>query len=161
MKIAYLLFTFFCMVASKTTRGIRKPIIEDSVLIQQVQQVQQTFEDVFVPLAETCAPDCQVHYTYDEYCDEVCYNEECNWDNGACNGVLTYCGEFKCQVPSWSNDAYCDWECYSEDCQFDNVGCEGVEFCANYCRNDMHLGNGQCDQQCNNEACEYDRGDCA
>ncbi|KAH3759145.1 hypothetical protein Pelo_9051 [Pelomyxa schiedti] len=84
-------------------------------------------------------------------CDESCFNEECNWDNGECH--LSTC-DYWC-LSSWVNNSVCDFWCmYSADCQYDGDDC-------NTCLCDSSLiGNGICDSQCLTPECDYDGNDC-
>lgn len=51
-------------------------------------------------------------------CDEVCNEEECNWDDGDC---VTPCAP-GCNN-EWLGDGECDEDCNNEACEYDNGDC--------------------------------------
>jgi len=54
---------------------------------------------------QNCAPGCDEGWVGDEYCDEACFVEACNWDGGDCSensGCNTGC------LPEYINDGECD-----------------------------------------------------
>uniref|UniRef100_A0A8C7Y4R1 Neurogenic locus notch homolog protein 1 n=1 Tax=Oryzias sinensis TaxID=183150 RepID=A0A8C7Y4R1_9TELE len=111
-------------------------------------------------------PQCEA-YKHNKYCDTVCNNHECGWDNGDCS--LNFDDPWKncsASLQCWRyfNDGKCDTQCDNAGCLYDGFDCQNLEGQCNplydqYCRD--HYADNHCDQGCNNAECEWDGLDCA
>ena len=78
--------------------------------------------------AECDPADCPAPWLGDGYCDSICNNEACGFDEGDCEGTAPvdpandYCAP-GCP-PNWPGDGICDSTCDVEECGFDNGDCD-------------------------------------
>uniref|UniRef100_A0A8C6P6B2 Neurogenic locus notch homolog protein 1 n=1 Tax=Nothobranchius furzeri TaxID=105023 RepID=A0A8C6P6B2_NOTFU len=111
-------------------------------------------------------PQCEEH-KHNKYCDVLCNNHACGWDNGDCS--LNFDDPWKncsASLQCWRyfNDEKCDSQCDNAGCLYDGFDCQNLEGQCNplydqYCKD--HYADGHCDQGCNNAECEWDGLDCA
>ncbi|MEQ2200087.1 hypothetical protein XENOCAPTIV_022200 [Xenoophorus captivus] len=111
-------------------------------------------------------PQCEEH-KHNKYCDELCNNHACGWDNGDCS--LNFDDPWKncsaaLQCWLYFNNGKCDSQCDNTGCLYDGFDCQTLEGQCNplydqYCKD--HYADGHCDQGCNNAECEWDGLDCA
>ena len=72
--------------------------------------------------------DCPTPWLGDGYCDSICNNEACGFDEGDCEGTAPvdpandYCAP-GCP-PNWPGDGICDSTCDVEECGFDSGDCD-------------------------------------
>ncbi|KAL8270516.1 hypothetical protein Esti_005553 [Eimeria stiedai] len=126
-----------------------------------------------------CTRACKDDWRGDGWCDTVCNNDGCNFDDGDCTGWCA--GDCK---PTWLGDGNCDSACYNEACEWDKGDCkkwedEGVkEFNRRAlqqkqkqlkqhklqlpnCKCERRLlVNGSCTPECNTPECLFDGGEC-
>uniref|UniRef100_A0A8C6P6F5 Neurogenic locus notch homolog protein 1 n=1 Tax=Nothobranchius furzeri TaxID=105023 RepID=A0A8C6P6F5_NOTFU len=109
-------------------------------------------------------PQCEEH-KHNKYCDVLCNNHACGWDNGDCS--LNFDDPWKncsASLQCWRyfNDEKCDSQCDNAGCLYDGFDCQNLEghpLYDQYCKD--HYADGHCDQGCNNAECEWDGLDCA
>uniref|UniRef100_A0A1A7Y6I2 Delta-like protein n=2 Tax=Iconisemion striatum TaxID=60296 RepID=A0A1A7Y6I2_9TELE len=111
-------------------------------------------------------PQCKEH-KHNKYCDVLCNNHACGWDNGDCS--LNFDDPWKncsASLQCWRyfNNGKCDSQCDNAGCLYDGFDCQNLEGQCNplydqYCKD--HYADGHCDQGCNNAECEWDGLDCA
>uniref|UniRef100_A0AAQ4PW40 Neurogenic locus notch homolog protein 1 n=1 Tax=Gasterosteus aculeatus aculeatus TaxID=481459 RepID=A0AAQ4PW40_GASAC len=104
---------------------------------------------------------------HNKYCDVLCNNHACGWDNGDCS--LNFDDPWKncsaaLQCWRYFNDGKCDSQCDNAGCLYDGFDCQNLEGQCNplydqYCKD--HYADDHCDQGCNNAECEWDGLDCA
>ncbi|CAG08131.1 unnamed protein product, partial [Tetraodon nigroviridis] len=104
---------------------------------------------------------------HNKFCDALCNNHECGWDNGDCS--LNFNDPWKncsASLQCWRyfNDGKCDSQCDNAGCLYDGFDCQNLEGQCNplydqYCKD--HYADDHCDQGCNNAECEWDGLDCA
>uniref|UniRef100_A0A8C4EBL8 Neurogenic locus notch homolog protein 1 n=1 Tax=Dicentrarchus labrax TaxID=13489 RepID=A0A8C4EBL8_DICLA len=113
----------------------------------------------------TCSiPQCK-EAKHNKFCDVLCNNHECGWDNGDCS--LNFNDPWKncsASLQCWRyfNDGKCDSQCDNAGCLYDGFDCQNLEghpLYDQYCKD--HYADGHCDQGCNNAECEWDGLDCA
>lgn len=103
-------------------------------------------------LTYQCSQGCTLIMLLNDYCDELCNTESCNFDMNFC-----LCAE-ECTQTVIDSDSCEDTDpCINESCQFKYGKCG---YCAAFCLENM-IGNGECNDECNNENCEFDKGDCS
>uniref|UniRef100_A0A3Q1H9L7 Neurogenic locus notch homolog protein 1 n=1 Tax=Anabas testudineus TaxID=64144 RepID=A0A3Q1H9L7_ANATE len=125
--------------------------------------------DILPPrdVEEPCTiPKCE-EFKHNKFCDVLCNNHACGWDNGDCS--LNFDDPWKncsASLQCWRyfNDGKCDSQCDNAGCLFDGFDCQKLEGQCNplydqYCKD--HYADGHCDQGCNNAECEWDGLDCA
>uniref|UniRef100_A0A3Q3GPB0 Neurogenic locus notch homolog protein 1 n=1 Tax=Labrus bergylta TaxID=56723 RepID=A0A3Q3GPB0_9LABR len=126
--------------------------------------------DILPPLTEvevSCEiPQCE-EAKHNKFCDVLCNNHACGWDNGDCslnfNAPWKNCSD-SLQCWRYFNDGKCDSQCDNAGCLYDGFDCQNLEGQCNplydqYCKD--HYADGHCDQGCNNAECEWDGLDCA
>jgi len=89
-----------------------------------------------------CASGCPSNWLSDGYCDAACNNEECNWDEGDCDGTNPVSGG-----STWG------------DGKGVNLDVDLTKYCASMCPLTW-LGDKVCDRACQVKECGYDGGDC-
>jgi len=108
---------------------------------------------------DNCAEGCAWGFLGDGYCDEECFNEDCDFDDTDCGCAYDYT-EYGAEDCDEAYDLYeivCDeletefgWDCIGCACAFcDALGCPW-----------SYMGDGWCDEECLTDACGYDGGDC-
>uniref|UniRef100_A0A8C5HHB5 Neurogenic locus notch homolog protein 1 n=1 Tax=Gouania willdenowi TaxID=441366 RepID=A0A8C5HHB5_GOUWI len=112
--------------------------------------------------AECKIPQCEER-KHNQFCDMLCNNHECGWDNGDCS--LNFDDPWKncsASLQCWRyfNNGICDSQCDNAGCLYDGFDCQNLEGqCKYYCKD--HYADNHCDQGCNNAECEWDGLDCA
>ncbi|KAH3745473.1 hypothetical protein Pelo_13126 [Pelomyxa schiedti] len=101
-----------------------------------------------------CPDSCPSWYVGDDYCDIVCWNEECDWDGGDCTHD-DMC-DFRC-LEAMVGNGVCDYFCMiSSLCNWDNSDCVcDISECPT-----SWPGDGFCDHNCDVPECQYDDNDC-
>lgn len=74
-------------------------------------------------------PQCETA-KHNKFCDVLCNNHECGWDNGDCslnfNAPWQNCSA-SLQCWRYFNDGKCDSQCDNADCLYDGFDCQNLE----------------------------------
>jgi hypothetical protein len=92
-------------MCSRASARARAPIAPRRFGGAQECKVPACYDDGGDCDKQNCAPGCDEGWVGDEYCDEACFVEACNWDGGDCSekqGCNTGC------LPEYINDGECD-----------------------------------------------------
>ncbi len=78
-----------------------------------------------LPNTQCEALNCDLTWLNDGDCDFECFNEECFYDGGDCQGQL--CGTDLC-LRIWLGDGQCDSNCNNRACDYDSGDCDQLSF---------------------------------